>query len=101
MQCPSCNFTQTCKNGYRRGVQSYRCKQCGRQFLQTYRQLRYSDEMKQRCLDLYFSGMGVKAIERATQVHHTTVLYWIQRVSFDPLGFESLFNRAEETSDRT
>lgn len=83
MQCPICNATQACKNGRRKGVQSYRCKQCGRQFLESYRQRRYSNETKQRCLELYFNGMGVKAIERDLDIHHTTILHWVRKVDSD------------------
>ncbi|WP_442936004.1 IS1/IS1595 family N-terminal zinc-binding domain-containing protein [Nostoc sp.] len=36
MQCPGCYSTQTFKNGFRKGRQCYKCKQCGRQFLESY-----------------------------------------------------------------
>ncbi|WP_442936913.1 IS1/IS1595 family N-terminal zinc-binding domain-containing protein [Nostoc sp.] len=36
MQCPCCYSTQTFKNGFRQGRQCYKCKQCGRQFLESY-----------------------------------------------------------------
>ncbi|MBW4440158.1 MAG: hypothetical protein KME10_02755 [Plectolyngbya sp. WJT66-NPBG17] len=90
MQCPACKFVQAYKNGYRRGVQSYRCRRCGRQFLESYRQPRYSDEIKQRCLDLYFTGLGVKAIERVTNIHHTTVSYWIQKIDVEKVDLYAL-----------
>jgi transposase-like protein len=91
MKCPTCDSTQAIKNGHRKTVQSYRCKRCGRQFLEFYQQPHYSDETKQRCLELYFSGMGVKAIEQLTHIHHTTILYWIRKadllsnLSLEPL----------------
>jgi len=34
MICPYCQAQQLSKNGYRRGKQCYRCKTCGKQFLQ-------------------------------------------------------------------
>jgi AcrR family transcriptional regulator len=34
MICPHCHSTQLLKNGHRRGKQCYRCKDCGRQFVE-------------------------------------------------------------------
>ncbi|MGJ3248734.1 MAG: IS1/IS1595 family N-terminal zinc-binding domain-containing protein [Elainellaceae cyanobacterium] len=42
MKCPQCNSTQTARNGHRRGRQCYKCKQCSRQFLESYRPWAYS-----------------------------------------------------------
>ncbi len=33
MICPQCDSGQVSKNGYRRGKQCYRCKECGKQFV--------------------------------------------------------------------
>ncbi len=33
MMCPHCRSSQLSKNGYRRGKQCYRCKDCGKQFV--------------------------------------------------------------------
>ena len=35
MACPHCRSQQLSKNGYRRGKQCYRCKVCGRQFVES------------------------------------------------------------------
>jgi predicted SprT family Zn-dependent metalloprotease len=34
MKCPHCQSSQLSKNGYRRGKQCYRCKECGKQFVE-------------------------------------------------------------------
>ncbi|MBD1997298.1 IS1 family transposase [Leptolyngbya sp. FACHB-541] len=78
MKCPQCNSTQVAKNGHRRGRQCYKCKQCRRQFLESYYPWRYSDEVKQLCIKMYLNSMGLRGIERVTQIHHTTILRWIQ-----------------------
>ena len=78
MKCPQCASTQTAKNGYRRGRQCYKCKQCDRQFLESYRPWRYSDDVKQLCIKMYLNGMGLRGIERVTEIHHTTVMHWIR-----------------------
>ena len=78
MKCPQCASTQTAKNGHRRSRQCYKCKQCGRQFLESYRPWRYSEDVKQLCLKMYLNGMGLRGIERVTEIHHTTIMYWIR-----------------------
>ncbi len=81
MKCLHCNSNQTVKNGHRKGRQCYKCKQCGRQFLESYRPWQYSDEVKQLCIKMYLNGMGLRAIERVTEIHHTTVMHWIREVA--------------------
>jgi AcrR family transcriptional regulator len=39
MKCPHCQSPQLSKNGYRRGKQCYRCKDCGKQFVENARNL--------------------------------------------------------------
>src|SRR4028118_473287 len=78
MECLYCNSSQTIKNGHRKGRQCYKCKQCGRQFLEFYRPWQYSNDVKQRCIKMYLNGMGLRGIERVTEIHHTTVMHWIR-----------------------
>ena len=79
MKCPQCHSTQTAKNGHRRGRQCHKCKQCGRQFLEAYHPRRYSDEVKQLCIKMYLNGMGLRGIQRVTEIHHTTIMRWIRQ----------------------
>jgi transposase-like protein len=30
---------------------------------------------------MYLNGMGLRAIERNTEIHHTTVMHWIRSVA--------------------
>jgi transposase-like protein len=39
---------------------------------------------------LYFTGLGVKAIERVTNIHHTTVSYWIQKIDVEKVDLYAL-----------
>ncbi|MEL6221543.1 MAG: hypothetical protein AAFR31_02750 [Cyanobacteria bacterium J06627_8] len=78
MKCPTCNSSETRKNGYRQGRQCYQCKQCGRQFLESYRSWQYSDDVKALCLRMYQNGMGLRSIERATGIHNTTLMHWVR-----------------------
>ena len=78
MNCPNCHATEVAKNGHRKGRQCYKCKHCGRQFLEHYRSWQYSNDVKQLCLKMYLNGMGLRAIERVTEIHHTTIGHWIR-----------------------
>jgi hypothetical protein len=30
---------------------------------------------------MYLNGMGLRGIERVTEIHHTTVMHWIRKVA--------------------
>lgn len=81
MNCPNCNSTSVRKNGHRRGLQCYQCKTCGRQFLESYKEWKYPEAVKQLCLKMYLNGMGLRGIERVTEIHHTTVMHWIREAA--------------------
>jgi transposase-like protein len=81
MQCPECNSNHIRKNGIKKGKQNHLCVDCGRQFIDKYEEYRgYSDEVKRMCLKMYVNGMGFRAIERVTEVHHTTIISWVKQV---------------------
>lgn len=85
MKCPACTSTRINKNGRRRAKPSYRCKDCGRQFVESYSSRGYSSDAKQICLNLHRHGMGFRAIERATGVSHNTVINWVREEESMPL----------------
>jgi transposase-like protein len=81
MNCPKCDSNNVRKNGHRRGKQNYQCKNCGRQFLDHYSVVGYSQKVKQECLTMYLNGNGFRAIERITQVNHNTVIRWVKQAA--------------------
>jgi transposase-like protein len=81
MQCPECGSEHIRKNGKMRGKQNHICVDCRRQFIDVYAPPKgYSEEIKAQCLKMYVNGMGFRGIERATGVHHTTVINWVRQV---------------------
>lgn len=80
MKCPRCESPQTQKNGHRQGRQNYRCKTCGRQFVESQIQKGYSSEIKQICLRMHRNGMGFREIERITGISHNTIINWVRQV---------------------
>ena len=81
MRCPKCESNRIVKNGRRKEKQNYLCRNCDRQFIDTYDQRGYSHEVKEHCLTLYCNGMGFRGIERSTGICHNTVINWVKQAS--------------------
>jgi transposase-like protein len=79
MKCPKCGSEQIRKNGHRSGKQNYLCKNCGRQFVESYSQRGYSDDAKQICLKMHHNGLGYREIERLTGISHNTIINWARQ----------------------
>ena len=80
MNCPHCQSENYSKNGHKRGKQNHLCLDCGRQFVENPQPYRgYSDDIRRSCLKMSVNGMGFRAIERVTGVHHTTVIAWVKQ----------------------
>lgn len=80
--CPKCSSPNTKKNGHRPdGKQTYKCIDCGRQFVAIYDSVGYPLQVKECCLKLHSRGMSMRSIERATGVCHTTVRTWVKQFS--------------------
>ena len=83
MKCPKCNSEKVVKNGCRRQKQCYKCRGCGRQFVESPIERSYPPEVRQLCLKMYLNGMGLRGIERVTEIHHTTVINWIKEAGIE------------------
>jgi transposase-like protein len=81
VKCPECKSTHINKNGHKKGKQNYLCVTCRRQFIDSYKIHKgYALEVRQECLKMYVNGLGFRAIERVSGVHHTTVMDWVKQV---------------------
>lgn len=83
MKCVHCQSEKTTKNGTRNEKQNYICKQCGKQFLETYSLRGYPDQIKEICINLRENGMKYREIERITGVSHNTVILWVKQQQED------------------
>jgi len=82
MNCPEGHSEHIRKNGFRGEKQNHLCVDCGRQFIDKPKPHRgYSDDVRRICLRMSVNGMGLRAIARATGIHHTTILNWLKQVS--------------------
>ena len=78
MKCSKCNCEQNTKNGFVKGIQRYKCKECGYNYTVEKRSGEYSKETKRKALQLYLEGLGFRSIGRILGVSNVSVLYWIR-----------------------
>ncbi len=78
MDCPRCSSSQKVKNGIVRGLQRYRCKECGYNYTVEKRSGEYSKETKRKALQLYLEGLGFRSIGRVLGVSNVSILNWIR-----------------------
>ena len=78
MRCSKCNSTKRVKNGILKGVQRYRCKDCGYNYTVEKRSGEYSKATKRKALQLYLEGLGFRSIGRILGVSNVSVLNWIR-----------------------
>jgi transposase-like protein len=97
MKCPHCSSEQSQKNGHRQGRQNYRCKNCGRQFVESYLQRGYSSDAKQICVRMYRAGLTLRKIERLTGISHSSIYSWVkQELSQSPdSNFDNTFGNID------
>jgi transposase-like protein len=79
MHCPRCKKNEAIKNGIVRGLQRWKCKQCGCNYTQS-EPPGYPRWMRRRALELYLEGVGFRGIGRLLGVTNVTVLYWIREL---------------------
>ena len=79
MKCPKCGRKEKVKNGFNRGKQRYKCKNCGCNYTGT--KHGYSNEIKQEAIRYYLEGMGFRRIERLLHVSHVSVINWVKKAA--------------------
>jgi len=79
--CKKCSSEKLYKNGFVRGKQRYKCKECGLNFtLGDKRNLRAkSVEIKEIAVQLYQLGLGFRAIGKFLKVSNVSVLNWVKK----------------------
>lgn len=78
MKCSKCDSSKKVKNGVLKGVQRYKCKECGYNYTIEKRSGEYSNETKRKALQLYLEGLGFRSIGRILGVSNVSVLNWIR-----------------------
>lgn len=74
--CPACQSKRIVKNGkIHTGKQNYKCKDCGRQFVESPEQKRISDETKALIDALLLERISMAGIARVSKVSEP----WLQK----------------------
>ena len=81
MQCPQCANKQIVKNGsIHNGKQKYKCKACGRQFIEQPQQRRISAETKTIIERLLLERISLAGIARVTGVSERWLQSYVNQV---------------------
>jgi transposase-like protein len=79
MKCSKCQSEHHVKNGIVRGVQRYKCKECGRNFSIDYSQVVEKEKRRRFGLAMYLEGLSFHSIARLLNVSHVSVMNWIKK----------------------
>ena len=77
MKCKRCGSEKSVKNGFNKGNQRYKCKDCKYNYTDTPPR-GFSLETKLQALHLYLEGLGFRSIARFLKVSNVAVLNWIK-----------------------
>ena len=77
MKCKRCGSEKSVKNGFNKGNQRYKCKDCKYNYTDTPAR-GFSLEIKLQALHLYLEGLGFRSIARFLKVSNVAVLNWIK-----------------------
>ena len=77
--CKVCGSIKLIRNGKTsRGVQRYKCKECGGTYGEGDRRLKHGLEKRLRVIKMYLEGVGIRSIERLEGVSNPLIIYWIR-----------------------
>lgn len=78
MQCPKCDHPIGVKNGWVKGAQRYKCKECGCQYT---REIPRGRPLRDKLLavTLYTHGLSLNAIGKLLGVSTPGILDWVRR----------------------
>jgi transposase len=79
MNCPKCKSEKKVKNGVLKGVQRFKCKDCGFNYTVEYKSTAKPIDTKKFGLMLYLEGLGFQSISRLLNVSHVAVIKWIKK----------------------
>jgi transposase-like protein len=78
IHCPQCNNQNIIKNGFAKGRQRFKCKQCNYQFTNLSQERGKPLWMKLEAVLMYLSGMSMNAAAKILNVSAQSVLNWVR-----------------------
>ena len=82
MECKKCGGKEHSKNGFIKGHQRYKCKNCGYQFVPTLRK-GFDEQTKLTACLLYINGLSLRTIARLLNTSATSVLSWVRKFALE------------------
>jgi len=79
MKCSKCNSEKKVKNGFVKGRQRYRCKDCGNNYSVEQKSTAKLPSERRLGLMMYLEGLGFNSIGRLLGVSHVAVIKWIKK----------------------
>ncbi len=79
MKCSKCNSEKSIKNGFTKGRQRYRCKDCGNNYSVEQKSTAKLPSERRMGLMMYLEGLGVNSIGRLLGVSHVAVIKWVKK----------------------
>lgn len=77
MHCPRCESERLVKSGFQSKKQRYKCKECGRLFVE-HSPRGVPPETKAQAIAMYLEGLGFRAIGRLLGISNVAVLKWVR-----------------------
>jgi transposase-like protein len=81
IECKSCGISKYVKNGFVHGVQRYKCKECGTNFVEGDKRQKYTLMDRLKVLKLYLENCGLRSIERLTGIRNSQISRWIEEAA--------------------
>jgi len=78
VMCKFCSSEGYVKNGFVHGVQRYRCKKCGGNFVEGDKRQKYTTQDHLKVIKLYLENCGIRSIERLTGIRNSQISKWIE-----------------------
>ena len=78
LSCKSCGAKSYVRNGKMRGEQRYKCKECGYNFIEGDKRIKYGLVDRLKVLKLYLENCGIRSIERLTGIRNRQISLWIE-----------------------
>ena len=79
MKCYKCQSENSVKAGFIRGIQRYKCKECGCFYSVEKKSDVKTPEQKRLALEMYLEGLGFRSIGRILNISYGTVYQWVKK----------------------
>ena len=78
IKCKECGGGKYVKNGFVEKIQRYKCKECGYNFIEGDKRIKYSSRDRLKVIKLYLENCGIRTIERVTGIRNSQISKWIE-----------------------